>query len=70
MAKGVIGQLLGVGVSKLGKDPQATYEDVLGGFSIPQDKLTKGIITTGIKKGGLMRGCGVAKRGGRKTKIL
>lgn len=70
MAGGVVGKLIGMGAARLGKDPQATYEDVLGGISIPQDKLSRGLITSGVKKGGLMRGCGVATRGGRKTKIL
>ncbi len=40
---GVITQQLGLVSQKLGKDTDTIYEDIFGGFSMPRDKLTKGV---------------------------
>lgn len=67
---GVIAQQLGIVSQKLGKDTDSIYEDIFGGFSIPRDKLTKGLVEAELKKGGIARGCGVAIKGiKKKTKI-
>jgi hypothetical protein len=43
---------------------------MFGGFSMPRDKLTKGIAGAELKKGGLVRGYGVAIKGKKKIRVL
>jgi hypothetical protein len=67
---GVITQQLGLVSQKLGKDTDTIYEDMFGGFSMPRDKLTKGVSGAELKKGGLVRGYGVAIKGKKKIRVL
>ena len=67
---GVITQQLGLVYKKLGKDTDAIYEDIFGGFSMTRDKLTKGVAGDELKKGGLVRGYGVAIQGKKKIRVL
>jgi len=67
---GVITQQLGLVSQKLGKDVDTIYEDTFGSFSMPRDKLTKGVAGAELKKGGLVRGYGVAIKGKKKIRVL
>ena len=46
------------------------YEDMFGGFSLPIEKVTRGVAGAELKKGGLVRGYGVAIKGKKKIRIL
>ena len=67
---GVITQQLGLVSQKLGKDVDTIYEDTFGSFSMPREKLTKGIAGAELKKGGLARGYGIAIKGKKKIRVL
>lgn len=67
---GVITQQLGLVSQKLGKDTDTIYEDIFGGFSMPRDKLTKGVAGAELKNGGLARGYGIATKGKKKIRVL
>jgi hypothetical protein len=67
---GVITNLIGFTSQKLGKDTDAIYEDMFGGFSMPRDKLTKGIVGAELKNGGLVRGYGAAIKGKKRIRVL
>ena len=67
---GVITNLIGFTSQKLGKDTDAIYEDIFGGFSMPRDKVTKGVAGAELKKGGLARGYGIAIKGKKKIRVL
>ena len=67
---GVITQQLGLVSQKLGKDTDTIYEDMFGGFSLPREKVTRGVAGAELKKGGLARGYGVAIKGKKKIRIL
>ena len=67
---GVITQQLGYISQKLGKDTDTIYEDMFGGFSLPREKVTRGVAGAELKKGGLARGYGVAIKGKKKIRIL
>jgi hypothetical protein len=62
-----IGEQLGIVSQRLGKDIDSRYEELFGGFSLPKDKVYKGI---GLEKGGLVRGYGVAIKGKKKIRVL
>ena len=67
---GVITNLIGLASQKLGKDVDSIYEDTFGSFSIPRDKLTKAVASAELKKGGLVRGYGIAIKGKKKIRVL
>jgi hypothetical protein len=46
---GVITQQLGYISQKLGKDTDTIYEDMFGGFSMPRDKVTRGVAGAELK---------------------
>ena len=62
-----IGEQLGIVSQRLGKDINSRYEELFGGFSLPKDKVYKGI---GFEKGGVVRGYGVAIKGKKKIRVL
>ena len=68
--KGAISQFLDIASVRLGKDIGSTYEQFLGSKSVPRDKLQQGIAASGLNKGGLARGYGVAIKGKKKIRVL
>ena len=68
--KGAITEFLNVASNRLGKDVGSTYEQFLGDISMPKDRLQQGIAASGLEKGGLVRGYGVAIKGKKKIRVL
>lgn len=58
----ILGKAIQMGAAKLGKDYQGTYEQYLGGISVPQEKLQKSIKLGKLKNGGKV------KKNGRRKK--
>lgn len=68
--KGVIGEVLSVTSNRLGKDVGSTYEQYFGGKSLSRDRFQQGLAASGLEKGGLVRGYGIAIKGKKKIRVL
>jgi hypothetical protein len=58
----ILSKAIQLGSTKLGKDYQGTYEQYLGGISVPQEKLQQQIQLGKMKNGGKV------KKNGRRKK--